>query len=103
MGGNARMPPRRGEPDVTNEIDSGKSAYTAAGVDIEKATAAVERLKAHAHATFEASGAAAPIGHFGGVYRLEASGERFLVASADGIGTKIKLAFVLGGEAHARV
>ena len=88
---------------MTNEIDSGKSAYREAGVDIEKATAAVERLKAHAHATFEASGAAAPIGHFGGVYRLEAGGDRFLVASADGIGTKIMLAFVLGGDAHARV
>jgi phosphoribosylformylglycinamidine cyclo-ligase len=88
---------------VTNKIDSGNSAYREAGVDIEKATAAVERLKAHAHATFDSSGAAKPIGHFGGVYRLPAGGDRFLVASADGIGTKIKLAFVLGGEAHGRV
>lgn len=79
------------------------SAYRDAGVDIEKATAAVDRIKAHAHATFGASGAAAPIGHFGGVYRLPAGGDRLLVASADGIGTKIKLAFVLGGDAHARV
>lgn len=88
---------------MTNGIDSGKSAYREAGVDIEKATAAVERLKAHAHATFDASGAAAPIGHFGGIYRLPAGGDRYLVASADGIGTKIKLAFALGGEAHAGV
>lgn len=88
---------------MTNENNSGSSAYRDAGVDIEKATAAVERIKAHAHATFRGSGAAAPIGHFGGVYRLPAGGDRLLIASADGIGTKIKLAFVLGGQAHNRV
>ena len=91
---------------MTRTTDPDRSAYRDAGVDIEKATAAVERLKSRAHATFTTgggSGAAAPIGHFGGVYRLGAGNERFLVASADGIGTKIKLAFVLGGEAHARV
>src|SRR5690606_28686760 len=43
------------------------------------------------------------IGHFGGVYRIAAGPERLLVASADGVGTKLMLAFVLGGEAHARV
>jgi phosphoribosylformylglycinamidine cyclo-ligase len=77
--------------------------YRDAGVDIDAATAAVDRLKSHAHATFAASGAAAPIGHFGGVYRLDAGPDRLLVASADGIGTKLKLAFVLGGGAHGRV
>jgi phosphoribosylformylglycinamidine cyclo-ligase len=77
--------------------------YRDAGVDIDAATAAVDRLKQHAHATFAASGAAEPLGHFGGVYRLDAGPDRLLVASADGIGTKLKLAFVLGGEAHARV
>ncbi len=80
-----------------------RTTYRDAGVDIDAATAALERIKAKAHATFPASGAAAPIGHFGGVYRLPAGGERALVASADGIGTKIKLAFALGGGAHARV
>jgi phosphoribosylformylglycinamidine cyclo-ligase len=77
--------------------------YRDAGVDIDAASAAVDRLKSHAHATFAVSGAAAPIGHFGGVYRLDAGPDRLLVASADGVGTKLKLAFVLGGEAHARV
>lgn len=77
--------------------------YREAGVDIDAATDALQRIKARAHATFPASGAAAPIGHFGGVYRLPAGPDRALVASADGIGTKIKLAFVLGGAAHARV
>jgi phosphoribosylformylglycinamidine cyclo-ligase len=77
--------------------------YRDAGVDIDAATLAVDRLKRHAHATFGASGAAAPIGHFGGVYRLEAGADRLLVASADGVGTKLKLAFLLGGLAHYRV
>lgn len=79
------------------------ATYRDAGVDIDAATRAVERIKAHAHATFAASDAAAPIGHFGGVYRLAGGGDRLLVASADGIGTKLMIAFVLGGEAHARV
>jgi phosphoribosylformylglycinamidine cyclo-ligase len=34
---------------------------------------------------------------------LPAGGDRILVASADGIGTKLKLAFALGGMAHHRV
>jgi phosphoribosylformylglycinamidine cyclo-ligase len=87
---------------VERARSSGSAAYRDAGVDIDKATAAVDRIKSHAHATFGTSGAV-PIGHFGGVYRLPAGGDRLLVASADGIGTKIKIAFVLGGEMHARV
>jgi phosphoribosylformylglycinamidine cyclo-ligase len=87
------------------ESDSGRQAraavtYRDAGVDIDAATSAVDRLKRHAHATFGSSGAAAPIGHFGGVYRLEAGPDRLLVASADGIGTKLILAFLLGPLAH---
>src|SRR5688500_16048392 len=37
------------------------------------------------------------------MYRLPAGPDRLMVASADGVGTKLKLAFVLGGDAHARV
>lgn len=43
------------------------------------------------------------IGHFGGIYKLPAGDDRLLIASADGIGTKIKLAFLIGGWAHKRV
>lgn len=75
--------------------------YRDAGVDIAAATTAVDRIKAHAASTLGA--AAAPIGHFGGVYRLPAGEDRLLVASADGIGTKLKLAFLFGGSAHRRV
>lgn len=78
------------------------TSYREAGVDIDAASASVARIAEMARATF-GGGATRPIGHFGGTYRLGAAGERLLVASADGIGTKLKLAFLLGGEAHARV
>ncbi len=75
--------------------------YQQAGVNIAAATAAVDRIKQHAAATLGDAGQ--PLGHFGGMYRLPAGPDRLLVASADGVGTKLKLAFVLGGSAHARV
>ncbi len=78
------------------------TSYRQAGVDIDAANASVARIADMARATFGA-GAARPIGHFGGTFHLAAGGDRLLVASADGIGTKLKLAFILGGEAHARV
>ncbi len=83
----------------------GGLTYRDAGVDIDAATSAVGRVKALAATTFASGvgGAAAPVGHFGGVYRLPGGGEQLLIASADGVGTKLKLAFLVGGEAHARV
>jgi phosphoribosylformylglycinamidine cyclo-ligase len=78
------------------------TSYREAGVDIDAASASLDRIAELARSTFGAGGAR-PIGHFGGTYRLSAGGERVLVASADGVGTKLKLAFTLGGEAHARV
>jgi phosphoribosylformylglycinamidine cyclo-ligase len=80
----------------------GAVSYRDAGVDIDVATHALERIKAHTRSTFGGE-AAVPIGHFGGAYLLPSGPDQLLVASADGIGTKIKLAFVLGGDAHARV
>jgi phosphoribosylformylglycinamidine cyclo-ligase len=77
-------------------------SYRDAGVDIDIATSALERIKAHTRSTF-GEGTAAPIGHFGGAYLLPSGPDQLLVASADGIGTKIKLAFLVGGDAHARV
>jgi phosphoribosylformylglycinamidine cyclo-ligase len=78
------------------------TSYRDAGVDIDVATTALERIKAHTRSTM-GEGIAAPVGHFGGAYFLPSGPDQLLVASADGIGTKIKLAFVLGGEAHSRV
>ena len=80
----------------------GPVSYKDAGVNIDAATGALAAIKEHARSTFGDSGAA-PIGHFGGMYQLPGGPDRLLVASADGIGTKLKLAFVSGGEAHFRV
>jgi phosphoribosylformylglycinamidine cyclo-ligase len=82
--------------------DTSQSLYRDAGVDIDVATSALERIKAHGRSTI-APGSASSIGHFGGAYLLDSGPDQLLVASADGVGTKLKLAFVLGGEAHARV
>jgi phosphoribosylformylglycinamidine cyclo-ligase len=87
----------------TEQHDSASAGltYRDAGVDIDAATQALEKIKRHARSTVGEAGA--PIGHFGGIYRLPSGDDRLLVASADGVGTKLKLAFVLGGVAHARV
>jgi phosphoribosylformylglycinamidine cyclo-ligase len=77
-------------------------SYRDAGVDIDQATKSLSAIAGFARATFPA-GSAGEIGHFGGLYNLPAGGDRLLVASADGIGTKIKIAFVIGGDAHKRV
>lgn len=76
-------------------------SYKDAGVDIDAKMNAIDRLKERVAGTLGSS--AGPIGHFGGTWRLEGPADQILVASADGVGTKLRLAFVLGGDAHASV
>jgi phosphoribosylformylglycinamidine cyclo-ligase len=76
-------------------------SYKDAGVDIDAKMQAIDRLKSRAKATLGSS--AGPIGHFGGTWRMSGPANQILVASADGVGTKLRLAFALGGEAHATV
>src|ERR1051325_5598339 len=71
--------------------------YSDAGVSIDAANAAVEKIKGLARATFNAR-TLSEIGSFGrtfdgGFPGLRAPG---LVASADGVGTKLKIAFMTG-------
>ena len=68
-----------------------KDAYARAGVDIEAGNAAVARYKDVLGAWRHPSQMEA-IGGFGGVFRLPGSADRALVASADGVGTKILIA-----------
>ena len=97
------MHPRGTEAAGADQAATG-TTYRQAGVDIDAATAAVDRIARLARSTFGAGDQVGhPVGHFGGTYRLPAGDDRLLVASADGVGTKLKLAFVLGGTAHARV
>ncbi|HEV2066879.1 MAG TPA: phosphoribosylformylglycinamidine cyclo-ligase [Thermomicrobiales bacterium] len=76
-------------------------SYRDAGVDIDAKMQVIERVKQRAQTTLGSH--AGPIGHFGGTYRIPSGPDQILVASADGVGTKLRLAFVLGGEAHTAV
>jgi phosphoribosylformylglycinamidine cyclo-ligase len=68
--------------------------YKSSGVDIDAGNETVRRIKAFARATFT-PGVLSEIGSFGGLFRLDpALQEPVLVASADGVGTKLKVAFL---------
>lgn len=71
--------------------------YREAGVDIPAADAAKARIKGLAKATFNTS-VLTEIGSFGGMFRPDLSRYRepVLVASTDGVGTKIKVAILAG-------
>lgn len=68
-----------------------RDAYARAGVDIEAGNEAVARYKTVLGAWRHPDQLDA-IGGFGGVFRLPGGGDRALVASADGVGTKILIA-----------
>ena len=71
--------------------------YSDAGVNIDKANAAVERIRGLARSTFNAR-TLSEIGSFGGMFdgAFPALSAPVLVASADGVGTKLKIAFLTG-------
>src|SRR3954471_13155759 len=70
--------------------------YRSAGVDIEAADNAKERIKALVRSTLTA-GARGEFGGFGGMFRVPPEAKApLLVASADGVGTKVKVAIEAG-------
>lgn len=71
--------------------------YAEAGVDIDAKAAALERAKAAIRSTFTPA-VLGDVGGFGGLYRPNLAGYRdpVLVASTDGVGTKLKIAFETG-------
>jgi phosphoribosylformylglycinamidine cyclo-ligase len=71
--------------------------YSDAGVDIDAATRATDRIKELARQTFN-DRTLSEIGSFGGMFNgaFPQLQEPVLVASADGVGTKLKIAFVTG-------
>jgi phosphoribosylformylglycinamidine cyclo-ligase len=74
----------------------GSLDYAASGVDIDAGNETVRRIKALAKGTFT-SGVLSEIGSFGGLFQVPGDvREAVLVASADGVGTKLKLAFMSG-------
>ena len=78
------------------KMKSSSESYKAAGVDITAGYRAVELMKSHIARTMT-SGVVSDIGGFGGLFELDITGmERpVLVSGTDGVGTKLKLAFLM--------
>ncbi len=77
-------------------MKSYSESYKAAGVDITAGYQAVELMKAHIAKTMT-SGVMGDIGGFGGLFELDLTGiaKPVLVSGTDGVGTKLKLAFLM--------
>ena len=69
-------------------------SYKAAGVDITAGYKAVELMKSHIARTMT-SGVCSDIGGFGGLFELGKVKNPVLVSGTDGVGTKLKLAFLM--------
>ncbi len=76
--------------------NSKSESYAKAGVDITAGYKAVELMKAHIAKTMT-SGVCSDVGGFGGLFELDIKGieKPVLVSGTDGVGTKLKLAFLL--------
>jgi phosphoribosylformylglycinamidine cyclo-ligase len=70
--------------------------YADSGVDIDRADRAKQRIKYLAHRTFT-RGVVGDIGGFGGLFAIDKKKFRdpVLVSSVDGVGTKLKVAFMM--------
>ena len=78
-----------------NPLDESLS-YRSAGVDIDAANDSKARIRRHVESTFT-TGVRGAFGGFGGMFRMPAAAHNpLLVSSADGVGTKIKVAIEAG-------
>lgn len=77
-------------------MKSYSESYKAAGVDITAGYEAVELMKKHIKKT-ETAGVVSGIGGFGGLFELDLTGisKPVLVSGTDGVGTKLKIAFLM--------
>ena len=88
--------PGRGEHGEERGASDASLDYRSAGVDIAVADDAKARIKKLVESTFT-EGARGHFGGFGGMFRMPPQARRpVLVASADGVGTKIKVAIEAG-------
>jgi len=74
-----------------------KLDYKIVGVDIDAGKRAVELMKKHVESTY-IPGVVGDVGGFGGLFQLEVESYKkpVLVSGADGVGTKLKIAFLMG-------
>lgn len=72
-----------------------RQTYAAAGVDIDAADRAKDLIKKHVRSTMRPE-VLSDIGYFGGFFEIKGYREPVLVSSTDGVGTKLKLASILG-------
>ena len=79
-----------------HEKNSFSESYAKAGVDVTAGYRAVDLMKQHVARTVTA-GVMEGIGGFGGLFRLDVKGMEspVLVSGTDGVGTKIKIAFIM--------
>ena len=77
-------------------MKSHSESYAAAGVDITAGYKAVELMKQHIAKTMTA-GVCSDVGGFGGLFELDLTGitRPVLVSGTDGVGTKLKIAFLM--------
>ena len=71
------------------------TTYKESGVDIDAGSAAISRIKKHVRSTFSEN-VLTDLGGFGGCFQFpqDRYKEPILVSSSDGVGTKLKLAFI---------
>lgn len=77
-------------------MTEGKLTYKEAGVDTKEGERAVSLMKPHVKKTFNEN-VLTGLGGFGSLFRLDVKGmeEPVLVSGTDGVGTKLKLAFLM--------
>lgn len=81
---------------MTDRAQDGPTTYRAAGVDIDEGNAAVRRLKTHVEST-RTPRVVGGVGAFAGFFAYpDRDSMRLLVASTDGVGTKLKILAQLG-------
>lgn len=84
--------------DIASRAMKSQSAYARAGVNIDTGTKAVEMIRAAVQSTYTAR-VLSDVGSFGGLFSaidIQSMQDPVLVASTDGVGTKVKLASRLG-------
>ena len=79
-----------------NHSDSHSASYAAAGVDVTAGYEAVRRIKPMVESTY-IPGVIGTLGGFGGMFAPDLNGMKkpVLVSGTDGVGTKLKLAFLM--------